>query len=197
MENNNILLNCLPVCIRNDYCNCFNNLFKKPLHYDSTDVLQYTSYNYSELSKYLEEINRHQNRDLIFNRQDYTSVPAIEIKRANDHLIATLNKLLLFSSRSKQKGQFFFFFHNNQVNCDDLTDLFISIANTQDKSIQLLNKPLNLVNIKYLADILQQHRIALYIYYQFFNVLNYGQIIQSSSFFNTDELHVHGFHFKQ
>jgi hypothetical protein len=194
---NHTLLNSLPICIRSDHCTCFNSLFKKPIHYDQTDVLQYTLYNYGELTKYLEEINKHLNKDIIFNRQDYTAVPAIEIKRANDHLIVSINKLLLFASRNKRKGQFWFFYCNNLISCDDLTDLFMSIANTQDKSIQLLNRPLNLVNIKYLADILQQHRIILYIYQQFFNVFNYGQIIHSPTFTDVNDLNIHGFHFKQ
>jgi len=193
----NALLNSLPVCIRNDTCSCFCSLFKKPVHYNPVDVLQYTSYNYSEITKYLEEINKHLKKDIILNRQDYLNVPAIEVKRANDHLMLTLNKLQLFSSRNKRKGQFWFYYCNNQLHCDDLTDLFLCVANTQDKSIQLLNRPLHLVSIKYLADILQQHRISLYIFHQFFNVFNYGQIIHSPIFTDIDDLQVHGFHFKQ
>jgi hypothetical protein len=193
---NNALLNSLPSCIRSDRCNCFHSLFKKPIHYNSTDIQQYTSYNYGEITKYLEEINKHQKKDILFNRQDCLNVPAIEVKRANDHLIQTINKLTLFSCKNKFKGQLWFFFYNTKVSCDDLMDLFLSIANTQDKSIQLLNRPLNLVTIKYLADILQQHRICLYIFQQFFNVFYYDQIIESPAFYDTDDLNVRGFHFR-
>jgi hypothetical protein len=191
MENN---INSLPDCIRHDCCHCFSVLFLKPPNYDPTDILQYTTYNYGELTKYLEEINKHLKKDVIFNRRDHIDVPAVEVKRANDHLIATLNRLLLFSSRNKFKGQFCFNYYHNKLNCEELTDLFLSIAHTQDKSIQLLNRPLSLIDIKYLADVLEQHRISLYVLHQFFNVINYGQVIYSANFTNIENLPVKNFY---
>jgi hypothetical protein len=194
MDNTSIL-NSLPVCVRNNFCYCFRQLFNIPQNYDITDVLQYTSYNYGELTKYLQEINKHLTKDILFNRQEYLNVPAIEVKRANDHLIASINKIQLFASRNQSKGQLCFYYCNNLINCEDLLDLFLSIANTQDKSIQLLNKPQNQVGTKYLADILQQHRIILYIFYQYYNLINYGRSIFSDNFPDSRHLQVFGFHF--
>jgi hypothetical protein len=76
-------------------------------------------------------------------------------------------------------------------------DLFLQIANTQDTSIQLLNKPMNPVGIKYLADILQQHRICLYILYQFYNVYNFDRTIFLKTFEDSKEFQIYGFHFKK
>jgi hypothetical protein len=192
----NLILNSLPNCIRTSHCNCFRILFTKPQHYDPADVLQYTSYNYGELTKYLEELTKHLKTDVLFDRQDFLNVSAIEIKRANDHLITSLNKIQLYSSRYSHKGQLWFYYCNNPISCENLIDLFLSIANTQDKSIQLLNKPYNQVGTKYLGDIIQQHRIILYIFNQFYNLLHNGRVIYSADFPDSRNLQVCGFHFR-
>jgi hypothetical protein len=191
------VFNSFPTCIRETCCKCFQDLFKKPLHYDPSDIIQYTSFNYSELKKYLNEINKHLRKDILLNRQDFINVPAIEVKRANDHLIDTLNKVQLLMSKTKKKGHLHFYYCSNLITCDDLVDLFMKIANTQDTSIQLLNKPMNPVGIKYLADILQQHRICLYVYYQYYNVFNFGRTIKTQLFEDSQDLQIYGFHFKK
>lgn len=184
----------LPICIKNNVCTCFGDIFRKPPYYNPSDILQYTNFNLGELNVYLGELTKHLQKDQFLREQNYQNVPAIEVKRANDHFLETVRKFQLYVCQTANtKGPFFFTYYGQQVDCEHFLDLYETVGMTTDKSIQLFNKPTKKVDLRNLLDVFQIHQICLFVFQQYYNVFNHGRPLIRDLYQNSK---VTGFHFK-
>jgi GTP cyclohydrolase I len=77
-----------PLCMRTE-CNCFTPI-KTPLLYNKEDPFQYVAHTQKWITSYLDELNKHINKDNFFRTNNYDFVIAKDIKSAIDHHINTL-----------------------------------------------------------------------------------------------------------
>ena len=86
METNNIF----PACMASE-CTCFvSDKFKPPLLYNKDDPFQYVAYTQKWIKAYLDELQKHQNKDKFFNTNHFDFVEARELKFGVDHHVHTL-----------------------------------------------------------------------------------------------------------
>lgn len=182
----------LPVCVGESNCACFNKLFRDQDVFTKTSVLDYTIYNFKEITKYLTEISKHLNRDRLLKEHKFSQLPAYEVKQANDHFQESIFKLQTYISQARYDGTFCFYYFGKLISAKQIKDLFEKIAVAQDSSLIYLNQPESLVSISYLSDILHLHQVCLYILQQFYHLVTYGKPIYLES---TPHLNIHGFHF--
>lgn len=185
MDNRDVIDNILPACVRNNSCECFETILKRPSYYDPKDVLQYTTFNQTEIQKYLKEIAKHQEKDRLFSKFEYQDVEAREVKQANDHFLETVRKFQLYLSQTKDKGECVLQYFNKTVNINSLVDFYEHIGGTAERSVVLFNQPNSLLHVKFLIDTLDIHLICLYIFYQYHNLCVYGKPIYNKDYNNT------------
>ena len=184
MDNRSTIDNILPLCIRENSCECFNKIFKPPNFYDPKDILQYTTHHQTEIKKYIEEIKKHYEKDRLLSQNHFGDVAAREVKRANDHFLETLKRFQLYISQTREKGECFLEYFGQEINVNDLVKFYEQIAITAEKSITLFNQPGSLVQTKYLSETLDLHNLCLYIFYQYYNLCTYGKTICNKDFNN-------------
>jgi len=195
MDGSNLATSNLPHCFNQKTCNCFTNLFLKPLYYNPNDVLQYTSFNLQEIHQYLQYVEDHSVLDQYLNINLHANVTASEVHKATEHLLETVKKfqfqLLLYADR----GEFYCkYFDNGEKSVNRLINFYEALAELNSTSIQLFNKPTTSLPTKNLVDILEMHRNCLYIFQQFYNIVQYGRPIFKKDSYN---INIYGFQFKK
>ena len=188
MDNRSAIDNILPICIRENSCNCFNTIFRTPKFYDSKDILQYTTYNQTELKKYIDEIRKHQEKDRLLNLSKFNDVSAREVKRANDHFLESVKKFQLYINLNREKGECVLEYYGQDVVLLELIKFYEQIGLTAEKSIVLFNQPNTQVQTKFLSETLDLHLLCLYIFYQFNNLCVYGKTICNQNFCNSSAI---------
>jgi hypothetical protein len=194
MDGNTVTINSLPKCYQQNYCSCFDNLFKKRNNYNQNDVLQFTSFYLEEITNYIYLIESHSQLDIATNSNEHSNVNAAEVHKANNHFHETVKKLQLQLLQNKEKGDFHCKYYNESMNVNQLIDFYDELCTLNSKSIQLFNKPQSPLPTKHLVDLLELHRNCLYILQQLYNVAQYGRAI-----FKKDNYHIniHQFQFKR
>lgn len=185
MDNRDVIDNILPTCIRSNVCDCFENILKRPSYYDPKDVLQYTTFNQTEIQKYLKEISKHQEKDRLFSSLKYQEVHAREVRQANDHFIETVRKFQLYLSQTRDKGECVLQYFTKTIDVNRLIEFYEKIGDTAEKSIVLFNEPNSLINVKFLVETLELHLICLYVFYQYHNLCVYGKPIYNKEYNHT------------
>ena len=194
MEGSTLNTSNLPECFNQTTCNCFTKLFTKPLYYNPNDVLQYTSFNLQEITTYIQYVEDHSFLDHHLNINLHAYVSASEVNKATEHLLDTVKKFRFQLLLHAEKGEFCCnYFDNGQMSVNRLVMFFEELAELNTKSIQLFNKPTSSLPTRNLTDILEMHRNCLYIFQQFYNMVQYGRSIFKKENYN---LNIHGFQFK-
>jgi predicted metal-dependent hydrolase len=86
MATNNMFPDCM-----NSECLCFtSNRFKAPLLYNKDDPFQYVAHTQKWIQAYLDELNKHINKDRFFLTNNFDTIGARDIKYAIDHHINTV-----------------------------------------------------------------------------------------------------------
>lgn len=184
----------LPVCINHENCSCFLNIFQKPIHYNPSDVLQYTTFNLDEITKYLELLHSHIQLDEIIHTSRFSFISACEVHKANEHFLETVKRFQIQLLLHSDKGEFYCNYYNEDMNVNRLNLFYEELGNINTKSIQLFNKPCSPITIRNLIDVLDLHKNCLYIFQQFFNVVNYGRpIFKKDNYY----INIHNFYFKK
>lgn len=184
----------LPVCVGESFCACFNTLYTNT--YDlapNHSVFDYTVYHSKEVAKYLVELTKHINKDELLKEQNFSQVPAYEVKQSNDRFQDTIRRLQNYQKANDYENKFSFYYFNSFVSCQQITDLFEKIAETQDLSLRYLNKPNTLLPVNCLFEILHLHQISLYILQQFFHMITYKKPLYLDLF---PQLNIRGFQFR-
>jgi hypothetical protein len=194
MDGITVSINSLPPCYQQNYCSCFDNLFKKRNNYNQNDVLQFTSYYLEEITNYLNLIESHSQLDIATNKNEHVNVNASEVHKANNHFHDTVKKLQLQLLLHHDMGEFHCKYFNENMNVNHLVDFYDELCTLNSKSIQLFNKPQSPLPTKHLVDLLELHRNCLYIYQQLYNVKQYGRAIFKKDNYN---INIHQFHFKR
>lgn len=185
----------LPVCVGESYCACFNDLYSnKHIETSKNSILEYTDVNLREVAGYLIELTKHINKDNLLKEQNFSQVPAFEVKHANDRFQDTISKLKTYQIINDNENRFYFFYFGKRLACNQLINLFEKIGETQDMSLRYLNTPKNPMSVNTLFEVLNLHQIALYILQQFYHMITYKKplFLESSPYVN-----VNGFHFKK
>lgn len=188
MDNRSAIDNILPICLRENSCECFNIIFRTPSFYDSKDVLQYTTYNQTELKKYIEEIRKHQEKDRLLNLSKFNDVSAREVKRANDHFLESVKKFQLYINQNREKGECLLEYFGQDIELLQLIDFYEQIGLTAERSITLFNQPNTQVQTKFLSETLELHLLCLYIFYQYYNLCVYGKTLCNKNYSNSSVL---------
>jgi hypothetical protein len=188
-----LTINSLPKCFNQQDCSCFDTLFVKPLHYNSEDVLQYTSFNLKEIEKYIKIVESHGELDQHLNINKHSNVIASEVDKATEHFLETASKLQLAMLRHSDKGEFFCKYFNEDVSVMKLTEFYKDLGRLNTSSLRLFNKPNSPLPTKYLLDVLEMHRSCLYIFDQFYTIIHFGRPIHKK---NVPHINIHGFYFK-
>lgn len=193
MENANLDISTLPKCFNKENCSCFDDIFIKPIYYNESDVLQYTSFNLREVIKYIRVIESHNKLDQQLNLNLHSHISASELSKATDHFLNTVrrfqNQLILHSD----KGEFFCKHFNEQMSVNKLIEFYEELAHLNTKSLHLFNKPNSSMPTKYLLDILEMHRNCLYIFQQFYTTVQFGRPIYKKE---NPHINIHNFHFR-
>ena len=142
MEGSNLSSSNLPLCFNKKTCDCFTNLFLKPIYYNPNDILQYTSFNLKEITRYLQYVEDHAFLDQHLNINLHAYVSASEVNRATEHLLETVKKFRVNLLLYADKGEFCCkYFDNGEMSVIRLILFFEELAELNTKSIQLFNKP--------------------------------------------------------
>lgn len=178
----------LPVCVGESYCACFDSLFtdESKNELSKHSILDYTDLNLREVARYLTELTKHVNKDNLLKEQNFSQVPAFEVKQANNAFQATIEKLKTYQSLNDRDNRFTFYYFGKRVSCSQIVNLYDKIGETQDMSLRYLNTPTTLMSINILFEVLHLHQIALYILQQFYHIVTYKKILflESSPFIN-------------
>jgi hypothetical protein len=193
MEDVTVQNNNLPQCFNKTDCFCFDKLFKKPIHFNETDVIQYTSFYLKEITDYIDNLEAHSRLDAILNIDQHTYVAASEVNKSNDMFLQTIRKFQLQLLLEARKGDFYCKHFNEDMNVNLLINFYHELCALNSKSIQLFNKPSSPLPAKNLTDILELHRNCLYIFQQFYNVAQYGRAIFTKDNYN---INIHNFQFR-
>jgi hypothetical protein len=193
MEDSAVSNNSLPQCFNQTHCYCFDNLFKKPIHFNETDVIQYTSFYLKELTNYIENLEEHSRLDTFFNVDHHTTIAASEVKKSNDLFLQTICKFQLQLLIEAKKGEFYCKHFNEDMNVSQLINFYHELSTLNSKSIHLFNNPNSPLPVKNLTDILEIHRNCLYIFQQFYNVAQYGRALFIKDNYN---INIHNFQFR-
>jgi hypothetical protein len=194
MEGTNFTTSNLPLCFNQKTCNCFSQLFIKPLHYSSSDILQYTTFNLQEIHQYLQLVEDHSLLDQHLSLNLHSHVSANEISKATEHLLETVKKFQFQLLLNANRGEFYCkYFNSGEMSVNRLVNFYESLAELNKTSVQLFNKPASLLPTKNLTDILEMHQNCLYIFQQFYNIVQYGRAIFKKDNYN---INIHGFQFK-
>lgn len=183
----------LPKCFNKKDCDCFDTLFIKPLHYNSNDVLQYTSFNLQEITKYIEIIQAHELLDQYLNIQQHTHITASEIDKATEQFLLSVKKLQTELLKQAHKGSLYCKYFNEEMSVNDLIDFYENLGGLNSKSLRLFNKPTSALPTKYLLDVLDMHRCCLYIFDQFYTLIHFGRTIYRKT---NPNINIHGFEFR-
>lgn len=194
MEDSSVLNNSLPQCFNRPDCFCFDNLFKKSIHFNENDVIQYTSFYLKELTDYIENLEAHSRLDHYLNIDNHSYIAASEINKSNDLFLQTIRKFQLQLLMESKRGDFYCKHFNADMNVTQLINFYHELSTLNTKSIQLFNNPNSPLPVKNLTDILELHRNCLYIYQQFYNVTQYGRAIFSKDNYN---INIHNFQFRK
>jgi hypothetical protein len=194
MEDNAVCINSLPPCYNKNSCICFNNLFNKPVHFNSNDVIQYTTFNLKELTAYIKELESHSKLDAILNTSLYGYVSASEVHKANNHFLETVRKFQVQLLLNAEKGEFYCRYFNDDMNVSKLVIFFEELGTLNNKSIHLFNTPTSPLTTKNLTDILDLHRNCLYIFQQFYNISQFNRPIFRKDSYNVN---IHSFQFRK
>jgi hypothetical protein len=194
MDGNAVTNNSFPKCFQQNYCSCFDTLFKKPKHFNPNDVLQFTSFYLEEITNYINIVEAHSRLDAVTNNDRHSNVTASEVHKANTHFHETIKKLQLQLLLNKDRGDFYCKHYNDEMNVNQLIDFYDELCTLNSKSVQLFNTPNSPLPTKHLVDILELHKNCLYIFQQFYNVTQFGRAIFKKDNYN---LQINHFQFKQ
>lgn len=189
----NLTVDNLPKCFNQKDCNCFDNLFIKPSHYNPKDVLHYTSFNLQEITKYIQTVDKHGLLDEYLNIQQHTHISASEVKRATDHFLESVRRLQTELLKHNNKGELHCKYFNEDMSVNELIAFYEDLGGLNSRSLHLFNKPTSSLPTKYLLDILEMHRCCLYIFDQFYTILHFGRPIYKKE---NPHINIHGFYFK-
>jgi len=173
----------LPLCVGESTCTCFNSLYSS-VESNSTKnyIFEYILHQSKEIANYLELLQQHVTKDKVLKENQYSHVPAFEVKEANDRFRTTVHRLRQFETVNTRDTFFCFVYFNNFLFCKQLTALYDNIAETQDLSLKFLNKPNSLIPLHTLIEILNLHQICLYILQQLFHLIVYGRPLHLNCF---------------
>jgi len=195
MEGATISTSYLPPCFNQKTCNCFTTLFNEPLYYNPVDVLQYTSFNLQEINQYIQCVEAHTYLDQHLNINLHSHVSASEVNKATEHLIETVQKFQFQLLLHADQGEFYCkYLHNGEMSVNRLVNFFKALAELNATSIRMFNKPTSSLPTKNLMDILEMHKNCLYIFQQFYNIVQYGRPIFKKENYN---INIHSFQFKK
>ncbi len=193
MEDVAVPNNSLPQCFNKTSCFCFDKLFKKPIHFNETDVIQYTSFYLKEITNYIENLEDHSRLDNFLNIDHHTYIAASEVNKSNNLFLETIYKFQLQLLLEAKKGEFYCKHFNEDMNVSQLINFYKELSTLNSKSIHLFNNPNSPLPVKNLTDILELHRNCLYIFQQFYNVSQYGRAIFKKDNYN---INIHNFQFR-
>lgn len=185
--------NNLPHCFNKTDCFCFDNIFKKPVYFNETDVIQYTSFYLKEIIDYIEKLEAHSRLDTFLSIDHHSYISAGEVNKSNELFLQTVRKFQLQLLLHSQKGEFYCKHFNEDMNVNLLINFYNELCALNSKSIQLFNKPNSPLPVKNLTDILELHKNTLYIFQQFYNVAQYGRAIFTKDIYN---INIHNFQFR-
>lgn len=195
MESSTLSTSYLPECFNKSSCDCFVNLFSEPLYYNPNDVLQYTSFNLQDVHEYIQRVEAHEFLDRHLNINLHSQVTANEINKATEHLLGTVKKFQFQLLLNSDRGEFHCkYLNNGEMSVNRLIQFYQELAELNIKSLHLFNKPTTSLPTKNLTDILEMHQNCLYIFQQFYNIVQYGRAIFKKDNYN---INIHSFHFKK
>jgi hypothetical protein len=193
MSNIEVASNNLPICFNQKDCTCFENCFIKPTFFNPNDVLQYTSFNLREITKYISIVESHKNLDKQLKSDLHSFVLASEVNRATDHFLETIRRFQTQMLIHQDKGEFFCTHFSEVTSVNKLTNFYEELGHINQKSLQLFNTPKSPMPTKFLSDILEMHKNCLYMFEQFYTVVHYGRPIFKKDCYNVN---IHGFHLR-
>jgi hypothetical protein len=158
-------------CISFRSCTCFDEiLILQPFNFERS--LDYVTVTKKNLHLYYCTLVKHINKDLFFNQNFYSTIPAGTLRKALDHHINTLNRFQRYLLPLLDTEYIIFGYDNKYLYVIDYLQTILRLTSAHESTITLFNNPDSRLSVKEILDEIDLHIYTLKLFEEVIWTLN-------------------------